>query len=84
VKGEIGSIFTYIASRALFSRAAICINLVKICQARTNPGVDVELIHRSYDKRFEIFESYGDKQSFRITSTIPFTNTSFGRFGHGL
>ncbi|MGH7909919.1 MAG: glycosyltransferase family 4 protein, partial [Thermodesulfobacteriota bacterium] len=38
---------------------------------------------QSYDKKFDIFESYGVKPNFKITTTIPSTNTSARHFIHG-
>ena len=73
----------YVGSPELFLRGASPIHVMKMCQAMANLGVDVELILQSYDKKFDIFESYGVKPNFKITTTIPSTNTSARHFIHG-
>ena len=73
----------YVGSPELFLRGASPIHVMKMCQAMANLGIDVELILQSYDKKFDIFESYGVKPNFKITTTIRSTNTSARHFIHG-
>ena len=73
----------YVGSPELFLRGASPIHIMKMCQAMAKLGIDVELILQSYDKKFDIFESYGVKPNFKITTTIRSTNTSARHFIHG-
>jgi glycosyltransferase involved in cell wall biosynthesis len=74
----------YVGSPELFLRGASPIHVMKMCQAMAKLGIDVELILQSYDKKFDIFESYGVNPNFKITTTIPSTNTSARHFIHGV
>jgi len=74
----------YVGSPELFLRGASPIHVMKMCQAMSNLGIDVDLIIQSYDKNINIFECYGVKSNFRLITTIPSTNSSARHFIHGI
>lgn len=74
----------YVGSPELFLRGASPIHVMKMCQAMANLGINVDLIIQSYDKNINIFECYGVKPNFKLTTTIPSTNSSARHFIHGI
>jgi len=72
----------YVGSPELFLRGASAIHVMKMCQAMTKLGIDVELILQSYKRQINIFEYYDVKPNFKII-TLPSTNSSARHVIHG-
>ena len=73
----------YVGSPALFSKGASSIHMMKMCQAMTRLGINVELVFPNYDKKKDIFKYYGINDKFPI-KTIPFTSIPGRQIIHGL
>lgn len=73
----------YVGSPELFSRGASSIHVMKMCQAIARLGHSVELILPSYNRRMDIFEYYGVRPNFRITTLPSFKNSSARHIMHG-
>lgn len=74
----------YVGSPELFSKGASAIHIMKMCQAMTRLGIETELIIPANRKRSQLFEYYGVKSEFRLTSFPYFSNTSIRNIVHGL
>lgn len=73
----------YVGSPALFSKGASAIHMMKMCQAMTNLGIEVELLLPSFNKKNDIYGYYAVDKRFKITS-IPFTNLIARQITHGI
>ena len=72
----------YVGSPELFSKGASSIHMMKMCQAMSRLGINVELVFPDYNSNEDIFEYYGVDKKFKIT-TIPFTNLINRQVVHG-
>ena len=57
-------------SQELFTRGSSAIHVLKMCQAMSRLGIDVELVLPSFNGNRDIFEYYNVKPSFKLT-TFP-------------
>jgi glycosyltransferase involved in cell wall biosynthesis len=73
----------YVGSPELFSRGASAIHVMKMCHSMANLGISGELVLPSYDDRIDIFEYYGVKPNFKITTLPSFKNSSARHILHG-
>ncbi|GIW46935.1 MAG: glycosyl transferase [Deltaproteobacteria bacterium] len=74
----------YVGSPQLFSGGASAIHVMKMCNAMSNLGIKVELVLPSYDKGKDIFEYYGVRPVFKITTLPSFSNSSLRHISHGI
>lgn len=72
----------YVGSPELFSKGASSIYIMKMCQAMSKMGFQIELVFPSYDRNKDIFDYYGVDESFKIT-VIPYTNFINRQIVHG-
>jgi len=72
----------YVGSPELFSKGASSIHMMKMCQAMSRLGLNVELVFPAYSSKVDIFEYYGVSNSFKITA-IPLTNLINRQIVHG-
>ena len=61
----------YVGSPELFSRGASSIHVMKMCQAISNLGMEVELILPHFSSGRDIFSYYGVNRDFRIKKIFP-------------
>lgn len=73
----------YVGSPELFSKGASSIHIMKMCQAMSRLGFQIELVFPSYKSGRDIFDYYGVTERFRITS-IPCTNLINRQIVHGV
>jgi len=73
----------YVGSPELFSRGASAIHIMKMCQAMDRLGVETELIMPTNRNRTQLFEYYGVKSNFRLTSFPYFSSTFLRNIIHG-
>ncbi len=73
----------YVGSPALFTKGASAIHMMKMCQAISRSGMNIELVFPDFDRKRDIFEYYGIQDKFDI-KTIPFTNIPGRQIIHGI
>lgn len=74
----------YVGSPPLFTRGASAIHVMKMCQAMSRLGVEVELVLPSFNSNENPFEYYNVEPNFRLTTLPSFKyNTSARHIAHG-
>lgn len=74
----------YVGSPELFTRGASAIHVMKMCQAMTRLGMDVELVLPSYgNSHTSIFEYYGVEPRFKLTTLPSFKGSKARHIAHG-
>ena len=63
----------YVGSPELFSKGASSIHIMKMCQAMSRLGFQIELVLPGYKSGQDIFDYYGVTKKFKVTS-IPVGN----------
>ena len=83
-RGEQPLRVVYVGSPPLFSRGASAIHVMKMCQAMTRLGIDVELVLPSFNKGIDVFDYYNVEPSFKLTTFPSLKNSSARHIGHGI
>ena len=74
----------YVGSPPLFTRGASAIHVMKMCQAMSRLGVEVELVIPSFNSNQNPFEYYNVEPNFRLTTLPSFKyNTTARHIAHG-
>jgi len=74
----------YVGSPELFTRGASAIHVMKMCQAMTRLGINVELVLPSYNNgHTSIFEYYNVEPGFKLTTLPSFKHSKARHIAHG-